>query len=90
MVGFGISDGESAKAIATTADAVVVGSALIDKMEQVASGGETPQIQIHGAAVKLLQRRDEVWTFHLPSTPRSGHRTTRCGEAYELDDKIPL
>lgn len=54
-VGFGIKDGESAKAIATTADAVVVGSALIDKMEQVASGGETSQIQIHGAAVKLLQ-----------------------------------
>jgi len=33
-VGFGIKDGASAKAISKTADAVVVGSALIDKIER--------------------------------------------------------
>jgi len=54
-VGFGIKDATSASAVAAAADAVVVGSALIDKMEQVAAAGETSQIQIHGAAVQLLQ-----------------------------------
>ena len=54
-VGFGIKDAKSASAVAAAADAVVVGSALIDKMEQVAAAGETSQIQIHGAAVQLLQ-----------------------------------
>ncbi len=54
-VGFGIRDAESARAVATTADAVVVGSALIDKMQQAAAAGNTSQIQVHRAAVKLLQ-----------------------------------
>ena len=54
-VGFGIKDAESARAVAAAADAVVVGSALIDKMEQEAAVGNTSQIQVHGAAVKLLQ-----------------------------------
>lgn len=54
-VGFGIKDAKSASAVAAAADAVVVGSALIDKMEQVAAAGEASQIQIHGAAVQLLQ-----------------------------------
>lgn len=54
-VGFGIKDAKSASAVAAAADAVVVGSALIDKMEQVAGAGEASQIQIHGAAVQLLQ-----------------------------------
>ncbi|MBU02828.1 MAG: tryptophan synthase subunit alpha [Halieaceae bacterium] len=54
-VGFGIKDAESARAVAAAADAVVVGSALIDKMEQEAAAGNTSQIQVHGAAVKLLE-----------------------------------
>ena len=54
-VGFGIKDAESARAVAAAADAVVVGSALIDKMEQEAAAGNASQIQVHGAAVKLLQ-----------------------------------
>ena len=54
-VGFGIKDAHGARAVASAADAVVVGSALIEKMEQEAAAGETSQIQIHGAAVKLLQ-----------------------------------
>ena len=55
-VGFGIKDAASASAVAASADAVVVGSALIAEMEQKArSAGGLEEIQIHGAAVKLLQ-----------------------------------
>ena len=54
-VGFGIKDAESACAVAAAADAVVVGSALIDKMNQEAALGNTSQIQVHSAAVKLLR-----------------------------------
>ena len=55
-VGFGIKDAASASAVATSADAVVVGSALIAEMEQKARSAEgLAEIQIHGAAVKLLQ-----------------------------------
>ena len=55
-VGFGIKDAASASAVAASADAVVVGSALIAEMEQKARSAEgLAEIQIHGAAVKLLQ-----------------------------------
>ena len=37
-VGFGIRDGESARAIAAHADAVVIGSRLIQEIEQAPSG----------------------------------------------------
>jgi tryptophan synthase alpha subunit len=41
--------------VAASADAVVVGSALIAKMEQKAHSAEgLEEIQIHGAAVQLL------------------------------------
>jgi tryptophan synthase alpha chain len=51
-VGFGIKDAASARAIAAVADGVVVGSALIEAMADVASDA---QIQKHQAAVQLLQ-----------------------------------
>ena len=55
-VGFGIKNAASASAVAASADAVVVGSALIAEMEQKAHFAEgLEEIQIHGAAVKLLQ-----------------------------------
>ena len=55
-VGFGIKDAASASAVAASADAVVVGSALIAEMEQKAhSADDLEEIQIHGAAVQLLQ-----------------------------------
>ena len=55
-VGFGIKDAASASAVAASADAVVVGSALIAEMEQKAHSAEDlEEIQIHGAAVQLLQ-----------------------------------
>ena len=55
-VGFGIKDAVSASAVAASADAVVVGSALIAEMAQKARSAEgLEEIQIHDAAVKLLQ-----------------------------------
>ncbi len=54
-VGFGIKDADSARDVASSADAVVVGSALIAAMERASrAGGEIGEIQIHGAAVQLL------------------------------------
>jgi len=55
-VGFGIKDADSARAVAGVADAVVVGSALIDQMVRAGSTDSSlDEIQIHQAAVKLLQ-----------------------------------
>ena len=56
-VGFGIKDADSAKRVAVVADAVVVGSALIDEMvRRSQSQVGLEEIQIHGAAVQLLAR----------------------------------
>jgi tryptophan synthase alpha chain len=55
-VGFGIKDADSARAVATVADAVVVGSALIDAMVSV--GKQQPAAsegQLHAAAAALLK-----------------------------------
>ncbi len=53
-VGFGIRDGASARAIATAADGVVVGSALIDVVTRtLAEGGSWPQAR--SAAVQLIE-----------------------------------
>jgi tryptophan synthase alpha chain len=41
-VGFGISDAASAVAVASSADAVVIGSAIIKLMEQALAGGHNP------------------------------------------------
>ncbi|MCB1705365.1 MAG: tryptophan synthase subunit alpha [Halioglobus sp.] len=49
-VGFGIKDAVSAKAVAETADGVVVGSALVSAMAQVIEQGGTPDAAIAAAA----------------------------------------
>ena len=55
-VGFGIKDADSARVVASSADAVGVGSALIGEMERASqTDGDIGEIQIHGAAVQLLQ-----------------------------------
>ena len=55
-VGFGIKDADSARAVATVADAVVVGSALIDAMVRVAKDEPAAtDAQMHAAAVALLK-----------------------------------
>ncbi|WP_269495360.1 tryptophan synthase subunit alpha [Castellaniella sp. S9] len=51
-VGFGIRDARSAQALAACADAVVIGSALIQVIEQ-ASGAQGPQAAIEAAAAWL-------------------------------------
>ena len=56
-VGFGIKDPNSAKIIADVADAVVVGSALIDAMDNIQGakiGSDTDKIK-HAAATSLLK-----------------------------------
>ena len=56
-VGFGIKDADSAKRVAQVADAVVVGSALIDEMVRCSQAhAELEEIQIHEAAVQLMER----------------------------------
>lgn len=56
-VGFGIKDADSARQVAEVADAVVVGSALIDEMlKKSQTDVGLDEIQIHEAAVKLLKR----------------------------------
>ena len=55
-VGFGIKDADSARAVAAVADAVVVGSALIDAMVRVAEHEPAAtEEQMHTAAVTLLK-----------------------------------
>ena len=56
-VGFGIKDPDSAKEVAEVADAVVIGSALIDAMATISTvnGSVSSETQRHAAAVKLLQ-----------------------------------
>jgi tryptophan synthase alpha chain len=54
-VGFGIKDADSARAVAAVADAVVVGSALIDAMVKVAEQEPAAsESQLHAAAAALL------------------------------------
>jgi tryptophan synthase alpha chain len=55
-VGFGIKDADSARAVATVADAVVVGSALIDAMVKAAEQEPAAlEGQLHAAAAALLK-----------------------------------
>lgn len=55
-VGFGIKDADSARAVAAVADAVVVGSVLIDAMVRVAEHEPAAtEEQMHTAAVTLLK-----------------------------------
>ena len=52
-VGFGIKDAASARAVAETADGVVVGSALVNAMAEVIEQGGTSAAAIDAAAALL-------------------------------------
>jgi tryptophan synthase alpha chain len=52
-VGFGIKDADSARAVASVADGVVVGSALVDAMARAIEGGGDHEAAM-AAAVALL------------------------------------
>ncbi len=54
-VGFGIKDAESARAVASVADGVVVGSALVDSMARAVEDGGDHQAAV-AAAVSLLHQ----------------------------------
>lgn len=51
-VGFGIRDGEGARRVAEVADAVVIGSRLIEELEQSAAGTEEARLRAFIASVR--------------------------------------
>ncbi len=59
-VGFGIRDAASAAAIATVADGVVVGSAVVSRVEQYASRGEAVIPPVQAFLAELRQALDGV------------------------------
>jgi len=59
-VGFGIKDAASASAVASAADGVVVGSALIDTMAQAMAGGDSEQTAADRAIALLADIRQGV------------------------------
>jgi tryptophan synthase alpha chain len=59
-VGFGIKDGESAKAIGAVADAVVVGSALIQKVEQNLQNKDALFKETEGLISSMRRAMDEA------------------------------
>ena len=54
-VGFGIKTPERAAAVAAVADAVVVGSALVDEIAVALGRGEPPEPSVLSAAKKLSE-----------------------------------
>ena len=57
-VGFGIRDAASAKAIAAIADAVVIGSRIIEELESSAAGSEVENVGCFMAGIRAAM--DEV------------------------------
>lgn len=57
-VGFGISDAESAAAVAAVADAVVVGSALVRRIEQHQDDEQAMQAAVCGLLAEMRQAMD--------------------------------
>ena len=59
-VGFGIKDAESARSIATVADGVVVGSALVNVLAQAADNGDSQEDTIVAATALLADIRQGI------------------------------
>jgi tryptophan synthase alpha chain len=59
-VGFGIKDAASARSIATVADGVVVGSALVNVLAQAADNGDSPEAAIVAATTLLADIRQGI------------------------------
>lgn len=59
-VGFGIKDAASARAVAQTADGVVVGSALVNTMAEVIEQGGEPDAATGAAAALLAEIREGI------------------------------
>jgi tryptophan synthase alpha chain len=60
VVGFGIKDAESARAVASVADGVVVGSALVSTLAQTMEEGGESEAAIEAAASLLSQIRNGI------------------------------
>jgi tryptophan synthase alpha chain len=59
-VGFGIRDGETARAIGATADAVIIGSALIQEMEKAGAAGAVDRAGAFIAGIRQALDRPAV------------------------------
>ena len=59
-VGFGIKDAASARAVAATADGVVVGSALVQRVADAINGGESEQAAIAAAGALVREIRAAI------------------------------
>jgi tryptophan synthase alpha chain len=59
-VGFGIKDGPSAAAVAAVADGVVIGSALVQRIADVAAGGGERAAMLHAAKTLIGEIREHV------------------------------
>jgi tryptophan synthase alpha chain len=59
-VGFGIRDGETARRVAKVADAVVVGSRIVQELTEVAPDGAAARAQALIAEFRTAMDRDEV------------------------------
>lgn len=57
-VGFGIKDADSARAVAQVADAVIVGSAIVNRMERLADQPEAIAPEVAGFLASLRQALD--------------------------------
>jgi len=67
-VGFGVREPEAARAIALTADAVVVGSAIVD---EIANGGKSEAVE--RVLRKVKQLSDAVHTAREATGDLEGH-----------------
>jgi tryptophan synthase alpha chain len=59
-VGFGIKDAESAAAIARLADAVVVGSAIVSRIEGQAADRDTMQVEVTALVSSMRKAMDQA------------------------------
>jgi tryptophan synthase alpha chain len=59
-VGFGIKDAESAKAVARVGDAVIVGSAIVNRMEKLADRPDAIGAEVAAFLTSLRQAIDTI------------------------------
>jgi tryptophan synthase alpha chain len=57
VIGFGIKDGESARAMAALADGVIIGSALVNEIKKLAGIDSVSQQELEATAVVIQDAR---------------------------------
>lgn len=63
-VGFGIKDGDTAQAVAKIADAVVVGSALVNKIAEHQNDQQEMNKQVSSVLLEMRSKMDEITAVH--------------------------